>query len=694
MHSRTNPQSSHVDALSDERIQLAIASSVSPDDALRRTRGGLPLREVLFIENAGQARWIHEQSWVGPGRTALAMNAEALDQLRGLGVPNRSITEFVDFRSFQKTERDDTLAVVRLLESIEAFVAREVPEARFDGPGFLTAQAYVLQFAILAVVTRCRCVLAIAEQLKPDRLLFFNEPTRFEGFFIGLGHAPWADFAGRVGPSMGFETGWVAHEPRPGQSLPDEEACLAHLAHRNAPVRQDIPKGQWAAACTRLLMVSVGRYDFKMVRENLAELGGHAFAELESAEGAPSPYLQGFLNEAHLMPDARSIVLDASGPAALSSEEERDRLGAAFDRWRASQGNALGNLMGLDVLPAISPLLRLLTRLGPALIRYADAVAVQTLERVRPHAACMTHTAYLPHQRLAHICRGQGVPVICYQHGGAYGTIHHQKIHLIESLHADTLITFGKGSKLQDDDAFPRRAEYVPLGCSRIQSLMRASSPVPGNGRTRVLWVGEYSGQNLIAASSQMEDIERYELETSSLSLLGQCEDLEVLFRPYPGQQDFVGVCAWLDRTRLSSVRVDFSRPLPELLDWADVVVSSTSADTIWMESIALKKPLVLCCDPRQTPLAPHYMQDMKQCMLWCPDSATMLEAMRGLAARGKDFLAEIPVNHDRYLREYVLGDAGDVAERVARFIRERARISEAATQGGLESASRAGIRG
>jgi hypothetical protein len=62
-----------------------------------------------------------------------------------------------------------------------------------------------------------------------------------------------------------------------------------------------------------------------------------------------------------------------------------------------------------------------------------------------------------------------------------------------------------------------------------------------------------------------------------------------LIHRPVAVTVAFEGTTRWLNNSRFTSISVDTKRPLNELIDECDVVVSSTGSPTTWAEVIVLK---------------------------------------------------------------------------------------------------------
>src|SRR5439155_1165011 len=197
--------------------------------------------------------------------------------------------------------------------------------------------------------------------------------------------------------------------------------------------------------------------------------------------------------------------LEGRGRAELgvqfsSTEEDEVReISDHFDAW-LRQRPAPPQLiaLGMDLFPALLPHLQAMATLGPALTRHSDMVAQRALDAIKPHAVCFFSIPWLATKRLAFQCRLRGIPTVCYQHGGVYGTQVSPKNEQIEPAHADYFLVYGRGIQPRPTPAFPARARYVPIGSARIAAITGRPEAQSQPNVIRVLWIAEFSSRNTI----------------------------------------------------------------------------------------------------------------------------------------------------------------------------------------------------
>ena len=187
----------------------------------------------------------------------------------------------------------------------------------------------------------------------------------------------------------------------------------------------------------------------------------------------------------------------------------------------------------------------------------------------------------------------------------------------------------------------------------------------------KVLWISEATTGNTTGGTFQVEDTERYTQQRRCLEQLGRATHLRVTFRPYRSQCAVDGTTNWLATSGLP-ILVDVARPLAELIRAADIVISDNSSGTVWNETLALGKPMILYCDPQQTSLMPHFATDLAYACWWCRSGEDLLLAVGRLADEGATFVAEVARRDARaFLRDYVLNgeDALSCVRRVVTFL-------------------------
>jgi hypothetical protein len=629
--------------------------------------------QTIFVESDAQAAWVARRACAQPREAVVALTAEAVEALETLAVPHVPVGEVSDLRPLAAVLPDLSRGVTRIARQLESYVATRYPAARADGPGFVEGQSYALQHDVSTVVARSVLIADAIRVLGPSSIALFAGPVH-PVFAVAGYHEPPAAAVIRNSyrdlPVNLLEATASRPADNEGRRLLSRvrnraRLTIGRLASRPMPGRQLQLRANLEGL--RLLLADGPVYDWGPVATQLEHRDVSLFAlnKRAFASGlwsyAYDPLLQGIAGKG-----------DQPLPVEPYTRDPAEELIVAglLDEWaRDRPSEARLELLGLDMLPGLLTHLRHVASRGPALLRHADSVAAAALDRAQPEAVCFFAIPSLASKRVAFAARRRGVPVVAYQHGATYGT-HVQAIHAhLEQAHADYFLTYGVGTRLLDDPEFPARAEFVPVGSTRIDA-MRKGRGRPRAARLRVLWIGELATENLYGAPFSLEDTRRYSLEKQGLSRLVAGNSFDVMYRPHRHQWKESGIARWLERTR-SPVTIDVVQPLERLIRHADVIVTDGSSGQVWYEALAIGVPIILFCDPVQTLLTPEFERDLASACLWCRDEQPFLDALDQLAADPVSVIAELKqLNAAPFIEKYILGSGPErPVQRVLTFV-------------------------
>ena len=640
--------------------------------------------QLVILENRAQVRWAGQMLPAGAGTRLVALTAEALQALEEYELPHDAICTYADTRRLASVDEQINIDSFVLAQEIETYVAHRYEGARFDGPSFLSSQGYSIQYSASAILTRAFLMREAIRACSPRLVTMFSGEV--DPWFSGDGYAdnPWLCVIEAFAADQGISREIVSRVvPSPPQrSAPDPVRFLGRAyryanrkVHECASALSRNPLALAHREGLRLLMADSTGYDWAPVLERLRSLRS---AECFSIQGKSldtrfwTYYYDSSVSR--LWERRARRALDVA-PLRFD-EAETELLSGLFDEWMRERPEPPRlEVLGMDLFPALAPHLRAMTLLGPGLAHHADAVACEVLKATEPDVVCFFAIPRLSSKRLAFQCRRRGIPVVCYQHGGAYGTQPLLKNEQIETAHADYFLTYGEGVKPLGHSIFRSRAQCVPVGSSRVAAMAPKGPgrPMRTGHRVRVLWIGEISTRNVIGGTFQVEDTRRYLLQRQCLQTLSNSNNLRVTYRPYPHQIGWDGTSRWLTHVN-SRLRLDEWRPLGELLAASDVVITDSSSSTVWNEVLALKRPLILYCAPDQTPLLPRFVAELEQACYWCKSQEAMVRAIARLACEGRAFVAELgQIDATAFIRTYVLHreDGLCCVDRVLSFLGE-----------------------
>ena len=352
--------------------------------------------------------------------------------------------------------------------------------------------------------------------------------------------------------------------------------------------------------------------------------------------------------------------------------------GVALDAWRAVDRSWKFDADGVDILDDLMPYLRATAVRAASVYASIDATASAAFDRARPDLVGFWAMASFSDRRFAAEARRRGIPIVCYQHGGAYGTHRIPSHALLEPFLADHLLTYGDGVRFEAAamDAAPART--WPVGSSRIESQLGGSQvrvpSTPARGVVHVLWVAETSTGNTDSSGFLVEDTARFGMEQYGLRRLSSSSSLDVCYRPYPGTEHKVATVDWIRRTGLPRVTVDSRSAMAGLIARADVVVTMTSSGTVWNEVLARDKPMLLFCEQDHPHLYRSFADAIDRACVWCRSQTTFEASLAALAADPVGAVAQWRRPAGRYVAEFVLPDdqrtcASRVYDAVSRIV-------------------------
>lgn len=643
---------------------------------------------IIFLEDREQVDWVSQSITLKPTTKLIAITAEALQALEEYDLPHEAISVYADARQLANTEEQFTIDCYSLAQEIESFIASQTAAFRFEGPGFLSGQGYHIQYAISAIVTRAFLMREAIRMCVPKIVTVFDDGV--EPWFRGSDYerSPWLDVIENMAAMYGFQLEVLS---RPifqsvSQSIlaPRLHDVFYFLRRSYGFARRQIYKAQFVTpqltlsglAGLRLLMADLA-YDWVPIQKTLSFIPDTNCFTINSVSINDQYWASYYTPSIRNLSNNVTYKLNSDLPKV--DESEIQQLKNLFDEWaRRRYTPPLINVLGMNLFPALFNYLRTLTSIGPTIVRHTNCFADEAFAVANPQAVCFFAMPWLANKRLAFHCRQRQIPVVCFQHGGVYGTHISAKSEMIELAHADYFFTHGDGIQPREKPAFPPLAKYISIGSVRLAMLPKdnESSSYLSLGDLRlikVLWIAEYSTRNTLGSTFQVEDTERYLSEKVCLELLNSAHALSLTYRPYMGSEKRDGTTRWISRKGLRRIKVDAFTPIDELIRRSDVVITNTSSNTVWNEVLVRRKPLILYCDPAQTLLRPRFSADIEQAVFWCKTYQELITALRQLADRDKTFLFNLQqINPTTFIQRYVLHlNNGRSVERAVSFLND-----------------------
>lgn len=642
---------------------------------------------LVFVDSPRQALFAAGCPEYRAASTRLvALTADACQALDEVGLPYEPILALADLAALRTAETAYIQSCFDLARRIEAFVGKRNPVACFDGPGFLSAQLYHLQHSFGAILARASLMRTAIDACSAKHVHLFAEDVESWFAASGYAHNPWLDMvedyvrstgaiitirqlpiAGATalwsGTKIFFAGGGFSAWAR--SRVKRLTLVQRWLETRRLSSSSNIPSSHDLSGLRLLFCGSVG-YDWIPVLSTIVKGHNMECAVVRTIAGDEVGFRNYYASSVERLPARKSVDLGIPCPEFDDREKNAD----LFDKFVREEGmGELTAFFGPNVERVLAPLLRLLTGIGPGLVRHADAIAERALQQIKPEVVCFTNISGVADRRFAFRCREHGIPVVCYQHGGTYGTHELPSHGAIETSDADYFLTYGVGIVPQEAPVLPNRAWHVPVGSSRIEEMRTAAAGTRKASPFTVLWVAGLSYRNTIAATYIVEDTTRFLLQKECLTLLATGQNMRIVFRPFPFAREWQATPRWLRQTGLSGVVVDTSTRMQSLIMDADVVVIDSASSTVWNEVIALGKPLVVYCDPSQTAVRPHFAEDLERACHWTKSRQELFESMKSLVHDPHAFISEIgSTGRADFLKRYVLHE-GDCVARVISFL-------------------------
>jgi hypothetical protein len=630
---------------------------------------------LLFADSASGVRRASQILSADPDSELVALTTEALDHAHANGIPCRAVSEVASGGlAILGNQRDALRAWIGAMRDFEETLAAEMPRCAFEGPGILLSRGYLVSFAVNSVRCRAGLMMGAVSTLRPGAVTVL-ESVRDAGYRAdGYELNPWTIAFQTWAELSGLKTGIVSMDSMPPPPSAKQRfvgwvrahALLGGLKRALDAAREPraATAGLPALDGARLLFSDYSAYDWSPVRHALEARGATTFVIERAAEARRS---EDATYRAVLAGGERGPIALAEPQDDARAENERAAIGSAFDRWAArTRWRQELTFSGVDTFAALRVYIRSLATSGPSLLRRADALAASALDAATPQVVCFPVISYPYQKRLAHACRRRRIPVVCYQHGGAYGS-HDVPVHdFSEAAEADHFLVYGAGIAPAADPLLPRRAQFHGIGSARPQVLRakhRRRAPRAAR-RLRVVFAGDVSLRNTVTAGTEIEDTARYALETRALSLLAASRQLDLVYRPFPADLPAQGTPDWLAR-HFRQIPTASRIRTPDLLERTDLLVTLSTSGTLWNEALALGVPLLAYVDPAYTPLSASYRESLAGAALVCASPAEFLEVIGRVAAEGGAYAGLAPKDSARFLRDYVLTDDDCVASAV-----------------------------
>jgi hypothetical protein len=626
---------------------------------------------LIFIDDRAQAAAAAADAELA-GALPVAMTAQAVQAMEEFKIPHRFVGEFSSTKPVSASQRLLDHRLWTLALEIDGYLERAYPRYRTHTPGLFSQLVYYLDHLATGTLARAHLMDATISALKPDQCLLRLGPVY--PFYAENGHAahPWTSLLGQIEARR--STQFVTLPP-PGDEayaearvFPDDEPLRPLLKLRvPAPPELDIPGLDKA----RLLFPVTDGYDWRPVLDAMLPKGTKAWLLPREHTGIENVWRNTFLPRLEDLTTGEVITLPEPFPQGLDAD-----CSPLFERWLETRPEPPEvEALGFNLFESLLPDLRAMAARSPYVAFHSRELAAAALNAAGANAACLFSIATPCTRALNAVCASRGVPTVIYQHGGGLPDDYTRPQVDAKMSGASYQITYGPAWKPNNRSPYGGSIPFIPIGSARMAQLASKQllEPIPASEKLRVLWVSEFNFGNTRAQAYSLEDTSRYRLEREALGLLDKSGKLVVTFRPYPGFQRVDGTSRMLAIGGMRHVSLNIRQPFPELLRMADLVVSVNHSHTIWLEALALGKPGLMYFDPEVYPgsISTSTANLLEKTFLWKRDEESFLEAVKSLAAGGRDFMENMPLRDPSlFLCQSVFGGEPEtIVHRVASFL-------------------------
>ena len=661
------------------------------------------MSHLWFVENRLQAKWIRENIQEVLDGIVVALTSEALQSLQEFGVKHTAVSEYADTRPIAASNQQLVVDCIDTLEEIETYILSHHTDSNTTDVGFLTSNCYWLQYALTILVTRTHLIQETIRACSPVTVSMFKVAEDTD-YTIKAAHIWYQSLSmnhvlKQLASKYVFELDIRSYDTEsfnrynllsylhPISQIPARlrQFVGEHISYLGFPKFESTNNSGTDGQCS-LLIVGGLNQEWQTVASFARDLQVNLLNWMSNTEFAKEPgsygWCMGYEPKVIQLQNKSSIKLMLD-PYSLE-QQEMDSINMIFDRWANNVNRKISLCFeGIDLADDLIDIVRPIAARTLSLCRYLDNFVSHVLDTIAPDIVCFQGAIHMADKRMASACRGRGIPTVGIQHGGSVGTHMNHKMDINDWGYCDYYLTYGDGIKGYIDPSVTQRSSLVSVGSTYIEQRMRTNilEDNTDNKDIKVLWISEKSFGNTIGHHYFPEDTRRYLLQQRCLRILNYGDNVKVTFRPFRTNQETIGTVRWLGRGEYTAIKVDVNSSLEELIRISDVIITDNAASTVWNETIAFGKPLILFCDPQQTLLMPFFAADLEEACFWCKTETELINAVQRLSNTGSEFLSDLRrTDTTSYLENYVLyRNDGDSKQRVVDFLKALRRQGQSA---------------
>lgn len=637
------------------------------------------MTRILVVESRAQAAWLRGNLNEFPNTKLIALTAEALQALEEFDLNHEAVSEYADTILVASSSRKLQKNLLILLEEIEAYVLDNYIGSSMSDKGFLTSHMYWLSHAVTILAARAHLMHEIMKSCGPCLVTMFNYSE--DDVYMLHTSQPWyptlpfTSILNQLALLYSFQLDVKSFRPSMFHSFISDSIEAIPFWLQKAVYLMKVFVTNNSTRLTAGLLTNIERQVSS--RSNLCVVGGinHEWNTVLSSLDQVDVDILSWKENTSLVGDefcGWSTIFDTKlsslgGFSPVKTDIgkyapnmlEVEALSNIYDKWVAHRkSHADFKIDGIDLADDLIEVINPIVTYGFSLCRYIDDVIEQALDLCSPDLVCFQGVIHMADKRVAHACHMRDIPTIGIQHGGSVGTHINNRIDMNDWGWCQYYMTYGTGIKSVVDPVVPQLAQLISVGSPCLRDAIDVS--VIGNScdhanQMSVLWISDKAFGNTIGHESRGEDTSRYKLQKQCLTILAKHTDINVVFRPFKSTEDSLGTVRWLKGAGLESICVDSNSALNQLLIQSDLVVTDNTASTVWNEVIAHNKPLVLYCDPNQTPLDTEFMSVLEETCCWCKNEADLIKTINRLVSDSGNYISDLR-NKDTsvFLEKYV----------------------------------------
>jgi len=635
---------------------------------------------IVFLEHRDQVLWIRNNHFLEPSMTLIALTAEALQALEELEYQCFAVCDFIDTSPLVSEEEHYIKEIYSLSLEIENYIGDYFDGFKTDGPGVISGNYYFLQYCISSIVKRAYILKKLVTTFSPLKITVFQQDI--DAWLHGWQYVknPWDEILETFSHEYNFSIEYI-RVPRKKNSIPALDFAKVFSYYNRIKrkiIQLNFARQQKHSISSnldgcRIIFVNSTNYDWGPVVRQLKQNKKIGMFELEQYNLYKHLWWSAIFSPA-LREMGTQKKTDIPINREIITKNEKKTLELLFEKWLSERENPPTiKVFDINIFPYIIPQIRTLVVQGLIISRYTDSFALHVIQKTKPHIVCFFNITQLSERRFAYICEKKGIPTVCYQHGFGYNVGIQPGAEGCDQACADFILSYGEGNRPRTNPLFPVKAEFFPVGSARIEN-MKKINPCRDlkKGRIlKILWIAESTSHNTLVASLT-EDTKRYRMQKKCMSILSGKNNIQVIYRPLISQLFFDGTSVWLRNEKISGISIDAFTPLEDLILDSDLVISDISSPTTWGEVLGLNKPMILYCDPKQTPIKESSIPDLDSACCWCKTEDGLLRIIKEL---GEDpdhvFTYLHKMDSSAFVRKYILHDE-NCTDNVCNFFYDR----------------------